>query len=179
MELKGKKIILIPIKPEEKDQLYKLAIESYGGTFWYDEEQRARLTKEKFFQDWNENYFNINSLKKGQCFWIVLDGQKIGNINYNTIDEQNKKVELDIVIGAEENLDKGYGPDALKALIAHLFDTFNINKVWISARTNNPRAIKAYEKVGLKREGLLRQESFFNGQFVDCVRFAILKTEFK
>ena len=179
MELKGKKITLIPIKPEEKDQLYKLATESYGGTFWYDEEQRLKLTKEKFFQDWNENYFDTNSPKKGQCFWIVLDGQKIGSVNYNAIDKQNKKVELDIVIGEEENLAKGYGPDALRALIIYLFKSFDINKVWISARTNNPRAIKAYEKVGFEREGLLRQENFFNGQFVDCVRFAILKVEFK
>lgn len=178
MELKGEKITLVPIQPEEKDEFYKLATESYGGTFWFDKEQKSKLTKEKFFQDWNEHYFNINSPEKGQCFWIILDKERIGQINYSPIDTQNKRVELDIVIGAEENLDKGYGSDALKALIKHLFDSFDINKVWIMARANNPRAIKACEKVGLQREGLLREESFFNGEFVDCVRFAILKPEF-
>jgi len=179
MELKGEKITLIPIESEDKDQLYKLATESYGGTSWYDRAQRAKLTREKFFRDWNDNYFDINLPQKGQCFWIVLEKERIGSINYNAIDERNKKVELDIIIGAEENLSKGYGSDALRTLIKYLFDNFDINKIWITARTNNPRAIKAYEKVGFKREGLLRQESFFDDQFVDCVRFAILKAEFK
>jgi RimJ/RimL family protein N-acetyltransferase len=51
--------------------------------------------------------------------------------------------------------------------------------VWIEARANNPRAVRAYEKVGFKKEGLLREEDYFDGRFVDCVRFGILKKEFK
>jgi len=73
---------------------------------------------------------------------------------------------------------KGYGSDALKTLIKYLFENFNINKIWIEARVNNPRAIRAYEKAGFKKEGVLREEDYFEGKFVDCIRFGILRKEF-
>ena len=115
---------------------------------------------------------------KGQCFWVVYEGKKIGQINYNKIDKKNKKVELDIIIGPQTNLSKGLGTDALKTLMEHLFNSFDINKIIISARANNPRAIKAYQKVGFKKEGLLKEENYFKGEFVDYVIFGLLKRDF-
>jgi len=177
MKIKGKKVVLQPIKPEENDEFYQLAAESYGSKFWSDDEERARRTKKEFFEDWNQGYFDVTSPEKGQCFWIMADNKKIGQINYNKIDTQNKKVELDIIIGEEEHTSRGYGTDALRTLMRYLFDNFDIHKIWIEARANNPRAVRAYEKVGFKKEGILRKENYFEKKFVDCVRFGILKKE--
>ncbi|MDD5738839.1 MAG: GNAT family protein [Candidatus Pacebacteria bacterium] len=175
MEIKGEKVILTPIKSEEKDEFYKLATETEGSKFWYG---ANGITKEKFFEDWNDSYFDINSPEKGQCFWIVVNGGKIGQINYNEIDLKNKKVELDIIIGDEAETGKGYGTDALKALIKYLFDNFDINKIWIEARGNNPRAIRAYEKVGFKKEDLPSEKENFEGELVDKVGLEFLRNEF-
>jgi len=167
MEIKGEKVILTPIKPGEKDEFYKLATESEGSKFWYSDRGLAVPTKEDFFQDWHEGYFDTNLPEKGQCFWITIDGEKIGQINYNEIDLAGKQVELDIIIGKEINMGRGYGTDALKTLIKYLFDNSAVNKIWIEPRANNPRAIRAYEKAGFKREE----------NFVDKIRFGILKSE--
>jgi RimJ/RimL family protein N-acetyltransferase len=179
MEIKGNKISLIPIQEKDKDEFYKLATESYGSKFWYDKRQKKMQSKQEFFKDWKETYFNPDNKEGGQCFWIILNEQRIGQITYNPIDKVNKKVELDIIIGQEENLGKGYGADALRTLIKYLFSNFDINKIWIEARANNQRAIKAYKKAGFKKESLLKQENFFNEEFVDCIRFSILKSEYK
>ncbi len=168
MEIKGEKIVLVPIKPEEKDEFYKLAAESEGSKFWYSDRGLAAPTREAFFQDWRDGYFDTNLPEKGQCFWITVDGEKIGQINYNEIDLAGKQVELDIIIGSEKNMGKGYGTDSLKILIKYLFDNFAINKIWIEPRANNSRAIKAYEKAGFKKEGNL----------VDKVKFVILRSGF-
>ena len=178
MELTGQKVGLTPITLAEKEEFYQLATQSYGSKFWYDKERKSKRSKAEFFKDWKDAYFDPDNPNEGQCFWIVVNGQKIGQINYNKIHPRDKKVELDIIIGPKECLDKGYGTDALKTLIMYLFDNFDINKIWIEARANNPRAIKAYQKIGFKQEGLLRQESYFQGEFVDCIRFSILKQDF-
>lgn len=177
MELKGEKVTLVAIKSEEKDEFYELATKSYGSKFWHDEEETKLLTKEKFFKEWHDGYFDLNSPEKGQCFWIIVNGRKIGQVNYNKIDLQNKKVEMDIIIGAQENMGKGYGSDSLRTLMKYLFEKLGVNKVWIEARGNNPRAIRAYEKAGFKKEGLLREENYFEENFVDCVRFGVLRRE--
>ena len=130
-----------------------------------------------FFNDWKDYFFDINKPEQGQCFWIKTDDKKIGVVCYSEFDKQNKKTELDIILGDKEDLGKGYGVDAIKALIKYLFMNFNLNKIWIEARGNNPRAIKAYQKAGFQKEGLLKEEDYFNGEFVDCVRFGILRNE--
>lgn len=178
MKIKGKKITLIPIKPDEKDEFYKLATESYGSKFWHDEKEKTKLTKEKFFQDWHEGYFDLNSLERGQCFWIIVNGKKIGQVNYNEIDSKNKKVELDIIIGTQENMGRGYSSDALKALMKYLFEKLNINKIWIEPRANNIRAIKAYKKIGFRKEALIRKEEYFEGKLVSRIRLRVLKKDF-
>jgi len=178
MQIKGERITLVPIELEEKDKFYKLATESYGSKFWYDEEEKAKRTRERFFKDWHDGYFDLSLPEKGQCFWIVVKGEKIGQANYNKIDLENKNVELDIIIGDRENMGKGFGPDALKTLMKYLFSNFDINKIWIGARANNQRAVEAYEKTGFKKEGLLREQDYFEGKFVDVVRFGILRREF-
>ncbi len=181
MEIKGEKVVLAPIKRQEKDEFYQLVMKSYGSRFWYDKGQKAKRTKKKFFKTdhWNSGYFDSNLPEKGQCFWIIVGGEKIGQVNYNKIDIENKNVDLDIIIGAKKNMGKGYGTDALKTLIKYLFSSFDINKVWIEPRANNPRAIVAYQKVGFKKEGLLREQNYFEGKFTDCLRLSILKKEFE
>jgi RimJ/RimL family protein N-acetyltransferase len=178
MEIKGKKVILIPIKPEEKEEFYQLATQSYGSRFWYDKDKRKELTREKFFQIWNEGYFDINYPEKGQCFWVVLKKEKIGQISYNQIDVENKKVEIDIIIGDKDNMGKGYGPDVLRVLTKYLFESFDINKILIKAQPNNTRAIKAYEKVGFKKEGVPKEEDHF-GRFIGWFVFKLLKEDLK
>jgi len=160
-------VVLVPIRPEEKEEFYKLATESEGSKFWYGDRGVDIPTKDDFFEDWNESYFDIISPEKGQCFWIIVDGEKIGQVNYNKIDLENKKVELDIIVGDEAKMGKGYGADALKTLINYLFDNFDVNKIWIEPRANNPRAIRAYEKAGFRKKESL----------ADRVRFEILKSE--
>ena len=178
MEIKGQKVSLTPIKLKEKDEFYNLATKSYGSQFWYDEETKKKRTKKTFFKSWKNDYFNPRKPKAGKCFWILVNKKGIGQVTYNEIDTKNKKIELDIIIGNKKDLGKGYGTDALRALIKYLFNNFDLNKIWIEARVNNHRAIKAYQKAGFKKECLLQKEDYFEGKFIDCVRFGIFKKGF-
>jgi len=43
---------------------------------------------------------------------------------------------------------------------------------------DNERAIKSYERIGYVEEGILRQDRYRDGRFVDRLRMSILKSEF-
>jgi len=172
MEIQGVRIRLVPIEYGKRDEFFDLATKSVGSEKWYGKNKPSR---KEFFKDWAEVYFDESRPMDGQCFWIEVSGKKIGQVNYNQIDEANKKVELDIVIGETENMGKGYGTEVLRTITKYLFDNFEVNKVWIAARATNPRAVRAYEKAGFIREGTLRQDEWFDGEFVDTLRFGILR----
>jgi RimJ/RimL family protein N-acetyltransferase len=44
---------------------------------------------------------------------------------------------------------------------------------------DNPAGIRCYEKVGFSRDGVLRDEVFKNGVYVDRIIMSILRNEFK
>lgn len=178
MKLEGGKICLQSITNSDKNYFYTIATKSYGAKFWYDDKRREKRSKSAFFKDWHEGYFNARKPKSGQCFWIIGNSKKIGVIAYNAIDEQNQKTEIDIIIGNEEDVGKGYGSDAIKTLCSYIFDKLKLNKIWIEARANNPRAIKAYQKAGFKKEGILKEENYFQKKFVDCIRLGLLRKDF-
>lgn len=171
--IRGEKINLRPMIPDEISIFYKWAVES---DFWYSRDRKPSM--EEFLANWKPYYFDGSAPEKGRCFMIELNNNPVGVICYNNIDGVNKKVELDIIIAGEET-SKGYGTYALKTLIKYLFDEFDLNRIFTIAGANNPRAIRAYKKAGFTQEGVLREADYFNGEFIDCVVLSILRREFE
>lgn len=62
---------------------------------------------------------------------------------------------LDLFIGEEDYLNKGYGTEIVKAFIDKLFKDFNAKKILIDPACSNKRAIRCYEKAGFK---IIRKE---------------------
>ena len=152
--------------------------QSEASYFWYGKLGDTRTEKE-FFTSWHSDYFSATKPKNGQCFWIIAKNKRIGEINYNKIEIKDRKVEIDIFIANTEDQNRGYGSDAIKTLIIYLFETFGLNKIWVEIRTFNIGAIAVFKKIGFKQEGILREEDYFDGKFVDCMRLGLLKNEFK
>ena len=46
-------------------------------------------------------------------------------------------------------------------------------------RGNLDRAIRAYEKCGFRREGIIRHDLYVNGEYHDSIIMGILRDEFK
>jgi len=63
------------------------------------------------------------------------------------------EVELGIRIGEKDCWDKGYGKDAVDALVMYCFFTMNVDLVWLKVLPWNARAIKCYEKCGFVENG--------------------------
>jgi RimJ/RimL family protein N-acetyltransferase len=71
----------------------------------------------------------------------------------------------------------GCGTDALHVLIKFIFEQLNINKIKLNTFSFNKGGIKAFEKVGFKVEGILREELFRDGQYHDIYVMALFKGE--
>lgn len=52
-------------------------------------------------------------------------------------------------------------------MLDYMFGTLNIHKCCLDVSSDNPRAIRVYEKVGFVREGVLRSSYFKNGKWLD------------
>lgn len=136
-------------------------------------------------KEWIKKHYTpaIKGLKDWAYWMIELDGKPIGYI-CNTTERNDEgeffgKVELDILIGDKSKWELGLGSDALKAMINYAFKTQQAERVFLVPRVINKRAIHVYEKVGFKKEGILRHNEKFEGKWVDNVIMSILREEFE
>lgn len=128
--------------------------------------------KNAWFIDGYETVDIIHEKIKGNgydySFIFSLDNRAIGYIvacdlyAYRTICKEPKGLFtreppgtfcMDLFIGDETYLDKGYGAAIVRAFIDYIFAHFDANRILIDPAADNKRAIRCYEKAGFKIVG--------------------------
>lgn len=115
--------------------------------------------------------------KTREDFAIVnADGDHVGNCGLCDIDSQRRKAQLWIYLGGHYGA--GYGTVAVRKLLAHAFFELKLNRIYLRIVATNRRAEKFYAELGFVREGALRQDTLFEGKYVDSVLMSLLASEY-
>ncbi len=107
------------------------------------------------------------------------EGKLIGNVGLMRLNWKDRSVLIGIMIGEKEFWNQGYGTDAIETLLRYLFDELALNRVYLIADERNARALRCYEKLGFKKEGVLRQNRYKDGVYTNDVMMSLLKDEWK
>lgn len=108
---------------------------------------------------------------------VTKQGKPIGNIALTDIHCINRSAQLGIVIGEKEYWGKGYGEDAIRALLGFAFGTMGLNRVELRLNAKNKRALSCYRKCGFRPEGRRRKHVFYRGEYCDELIMGILKDD--
>lgn len=130
-------------------------------------EQQAR--------DWLAARSNPPSAGKEASFAMTTtaDGRLIGAVGLLNIDTEHSLTELGFWIGVDW-WGQGYATEATRAAVHFVFSQLNLNRVYAHHMVRNPASGRVLEKIGMKREGLLRQRVRKWGVFEDVVLMAVL-----
>ncbi|MBU2514087.1 GNAT family N-acetyltransferase [bacterium] len=110
-------------------------------------------------------------------FGIWNSEKLIGTVGYYWEHKPSNWLELGVSIYPKQYWSKGYGSEALKLWITHLFDTMPIVRVGLTTWSGNERMIKCAEKLGMLQEARLRKCRFWQGVYYDSIRFGVLREE--
>ncbi len=99
----------------------------------------------------------------------------IGYVQITGINSVHRSAEIGIRIGEEKNRGRGYGKEALRLAVEFCWNHLNLNRVQLVVFKHNDRAIRAYQAVGFRKEGLLRKAAFIGGDWVDLILMAALR----
>ncbi|WP_404429641.1 GNAT family N-acetyltransferase [Sutcliffiella horikoshii] len=126
-------------------------------------------------EKWFENKLTE---KVNKVFGIVEKNNSdlLGVIGFNNTDLINRCTELYVYIGDDRYWGKGLGTDAVKSMVKFAFDELNLHRVSLVVFSYNTRAIKAYEKVGFVKEGIMRNSVYKAGEYHDKVIMAIINS---
>ena len=85
---------------------------------------------------------------EGHPYLIEVDGVPIGRIGLNAFRRRDRICSLYVLIGERSAWDRGYGTDAIAALVDEAFDRYDLHRVELWSTADNERALHVYGKCG-------------------------------
>ena len=138
---------------------------------WYD----------KVSQDPTQRFYVIDALVQPDPLASPCDPPLlIGSISLANIDWRNRTAEWGrFLIGHPDYLGGGYGKEAGFLLMDYAFGHLNMNKIWSDVIAGNAIVLSVLRLLGFKEEGVLRQQVFKGGRYIDVVRLGLVARDFR
>jgi RimJ/RimL family protein N-acetyltransferase len=125
---------------------------------------------------------STNKVSDGKSFVFHLrtieEDSLIGFVAIHSIEWNNQTGILSIGIWDPAYREKGYGSDAMALALNYVFNELNLYRLGLDVISTNSRAIRVYEKMGFRHEGLVRGAVNRDGKRVDKVIMGILREEY-
>jgi RimJ/RimL family protein N-acetyltransferase len=137
-----------------------------------------QLSTEKEISEW---YSSLLKDSKNYTTGIFLKESEvlIGYAGICNISNTNRSGEFFIFIGDKTQWGKGIGTQVTKQILAYGFEKLNLNRIMLTVSAPNNGGIRAYVKAGFKKEGVMRNACFREGQFHDKIMMSILRDEWE
>tara|TARA_R110000868_G_scaffold402410_1_gene678687 strand:- start:470 stop:1018 length:549 start_codon:yes stop_codon:yes gene_type:complete len=112
---------------------------------------------------------------EGINWGITLKGDNtlIGVIGFYRLNIENYRAEIGYILHTSQS-GKGLISEAVKKIIEYGFNTMNLHSIEAVISPENYASAKVLEKNGFQREGLFKENQFFNGQFLDSAVYSLL-----
>lgn len=108
------------------------------------------------------------------------DGGPLGITGLWDVDWHNRNALTALKIGGRQDVrGRGYGEDAIKAVMAFAFYDVGLERLYSSILPGNDASMRVYcDKAGWSVEGTSRKHVWRHGRFSDLVQVAVLKEDF-
>lgn len=151
---------------------------------WLNDEEVCKYSEHHVFpytRNMAIEYISSLASQKDKLMLAIIDTNKqvhIGNVTLSAISHLHKSAEFSIMIGNKDFHNKGLAKEASFLMLNHGFNTMNLHRIWCGTMQNNLPMQKLALWLGMKEEGIVRDEVYKNGQYHNCIRFGTLKDEF-
>lgn len=125
--------------------------------------------------------YNTNNEHAETMVYKVIDDKTdkaVGHISLSKIDGKNKSARVGkVLVGDKNTRGQGIGQQMIKEVLKIAFDELQLHRVSLGVFDFNTSAIVCYEKVGFKKEGLLRDSRKNGNEYWSLWEMSILKNE--
>ena len=85
------------------------------------------------------------------------EGHHIGNVMYYNIDLARREAELGVTIGDANYWGHGFGTEAVRLLVEHVFNATTLRRIYLHTLDWNVRAQRAFHNAGFRDAGRSRR----------------------
>lgn len=145
------------------EALDELFLEPYLEMLADPEGNRLTGTKQKFTREGIVEWLKSRPLAEGRLDWAIREsmlGEFVGEIVLNEYDLKDNSMNLRISLRGPNYYNRGFGSDAIEAVLIFAFDKLKLRRVKLSVWVENPRAISTYEKFGFQAKRQYSEDGY-------------------
>ncbi len=171
--LTGRHVTLRPLVADDMDALVGAAsADNLWDTFY------ANVAMMKAPDRWLAAALREQDFGRARLFAVVAGGTVVGTTRFMRMNEGNKRLEIGGTFYAKSVQRTGVNTEAKLMLLTHAFDVLDCECVQIRTDSLNKRSQAAIERLGAKRDGVLRgHQVMADGRLRDTVVYSILRHE--
>ena len=125
-----------------------------------------------------ETQNSYKPFQRGVCFDLAIenrgDGKVIGLLSL--VHKEHRQGEIGFALSVDHR-GSGYADEAARALIDYCFSTLGLHRVQANTTSDNPGAVKAVERLGMRPEGRLVEAELRRDAWVDVLIYGIVKSD--
>lgn len=129
----------------------------------------------KWLTEWQEEYKKADTYYWG--IFLKSNNEIIGTVYLLTECKSSKVASISYCLGYDY-WGNGYVCEAVKAIIDFAFNEIGFNRIEAYHAESNIQSSRVLQKVGMKKEGTLRQRYKTHIGYEDCTYYSILKDEY-
>ncbi|MEG3175265.1 GNAT family protein [Sphingomonas sp. RB3P16] len=171
--LSGDHVTLRPTQPADRDAIVAAAADGKISELFFT--NVSTLTDPEAFM---AALFKERDFGRAMPFTVCTpDGCVVGLTRYMRMSAQHKRLEIGGTFYAKSVQRSGVNTEAKLLLLRHAFEVMGCNAVQIRTDWFNKRSQAAIERLGAKRDGILRNHQVMDGRVRDLVVYSIIASE--
>lgn len=173
--INGSRVVLKAMEIGDAVKLYEAVMESYDHLhakfIWATPNYSKKSSEDRIWQA----YDNVD-LGKAYDFGIFINDVLIGCASITYKDKCYKTVGIGCWI-RDTYSNRGLATEVDSLLVEFGFRVLKVNRIEITVSPENIAGQKIAEKLGAKKEGLLRKWFNINGQYKDAIIYSIIEED--
>lgn len=176
LAIRTDRLLLRDFRPEDLPAYAELRAHPDSRRFSAEEEAHPGGVEELFgmFLTWSRE----RPRHRNQLAIVVPPGEVVGSVGIRVTSETNRQgsfgCELDPRFWG-----RGYALEAARAMLDYGFRELGLHRIHADTLEENAAAVNLAEKLGMRREGTLRENRRFGGRWWNTVVLSVLESEWQ
>jgi ribosomal-protein-alanine N-acetyltransferase len=172
IEIRTNRLLLRPWRMTDIDDAFAYGSDPEWGRYLWNTPYPYTLENARQFVTWAAN----DAWDTHALFAIELERRVIGGVRLYVTDAPGRITGTGLNL-ARTHWGQGYATEAWQAVLSFAFETAGIHRVYATADSRNIASMRVLEKLGMSREGVLRQHHLHRGEYADEVIYGMLSRE--
>lgn len=174
LALTTQRLGLRPVAPPDAGALYALfsdpaVVRYWSSPPWTSPEQATEMIRRE-----------DAGLAEGSSVRLAVvrreDDALVGTFSIFSLDPVNRRAEIGYAM-APSVWGRGYAQEAGRAVIGHAFGVLGLNRLEADVDPRNEASARVVQRLGFRREGLLRERWIVAGEVSDSAMYGLLRRE--